>query len=45
MDASEFFGAMSISGEAEPPANENVDPFLRADTALESVASHTYTNS
>jgi hypothetical protein len=35
MDALNLFGTRLIAGEAEPPAaNSNIDPFLRADTAL-----------
>jgi hypothetical protein len=36
MDSLTFFGIRFVSGEADtPPANENVDPFLQADTALD----------
>ncbi len=36
MDSSTFFGPRFVTGDADPPpANENVDPFLRADTALD----------
>jgi len=36
MHSSTFFGPRFVTGDADPPpANENVDPYLRADTALE----------
>jgi hypothetical protein len=35
METETFFGIGSATGEADAPANENIDPFLQADTALD----------
>jgi hypothetical protein len=35
MDSQTFFGILSATGDADAPANENIDPFLQADTALD----------